>query len=89
MPHPGKIIFAHEPYRDGWRFLRIVYYPQEGTYALRYQPAGGEPKQVEGTASEVVFHLEQELTAAFPANGEVPRRAAAQVRAHAESHLQG
>lgn len=89
MPHPGKIVFAHEPYTDGWRFLRVVYRPQEGTYALRYQPVGGEPEQVEGTANEVVFHLEQELTVAFPTAAEVARRAAAQVRAYAESHPEG
>jgi len=89
MPHPGRIVFAHEPHTNGWRFFRVVYHPQEGTYSLRYQPGNGEPGQVEGTASEIVLYLERELTAAFPTGAEAVKRAATQVRAHGESHPGG
>ena len=82
MAHPGSIIYANPPGEGGWAFFYVVYLPVEDAYAARCRPQGGEPQCFEGSAGEVVSHLEDALAGSLPGDGEIPRKAARAIRFH-------
>lgn len=82
MPHPGIIVYANTPNKDGWRFFYVVYYPPDAVYRLRCRPEEGEVVEVEGAADIVVAEMLQRL----PRHGDIPQRAAQKVTQYAATH---
>jgi hypothetical protein len=67
VAHPGRIVFAHPPGKDGWKYLCIIYHPRRGEFSLRYGQEAGAHGNLEGSRDEVLAHLENHLSDAGPA----------------------